>query len=134
MLPGSLILLVFSLSVNNHLHGTMSLEMTAETGSDAKPCFHNAFLNTNLSRLKGPNTMSGNDMFTKLVINKVLGNFTALLSVRCLYFDAIMKSYKAEQLLDINDRKSLLSDINESQLFCFALRHFNCITSRDHLA
>lgn len=70
--------------------------------------------------------MSGNDMFTKLVINKGLGNFTTLLSVRCLYFDAIMKSYEAEQ--------SLLSDINESQLFCFALRHFNCLTGRDHLA
>lgn len=55
-------------------------------------------------------------MFTKLVINKVLGDFTTLLSVKCLYFDAIMKSYKV-----IQAEQSLLSDINESQLFCFAL-------------
>jgi len=35
----------------------MSLEMTAETRSDAQSSFHNAFLNTSLRQLKGPNTL-----------------------------------------------------------------------------
>lgn len=44
-----------------------------------------------------------------LVIKKVLGKFTTLLCGKCLYFNGIMKLYKAEQSLPV--------DINESQHF-----------------